>query len=466
MIQDNKLIDADLTVLMKKYDSPGPRYTSYPTAPMFSKLFGYEQYKEELKKTNLPENTSDISLYVHIPFCDTLCYFCGCTSIITKNRERIKKYIHYLKQEIELLSSYIAPQRKIVQMHWGGGTPTFLTPYEISDLTAYIKNRFQFNDNSEVSIEVDPRDLTFNHMEALRFNGFNRISMGVQDFDENVLTAINRNQGEEISRQAIQWSRSLGFSGINIDLVYGLPLQTVESFERTLDKIIEISPNRIAVYNFAYVPWMKTHQKLMRPEDLPTPEQKLKILLLTIHKFTEAGYVYIGMDHFAKSDDELSIAQKEKTLHRNFQGYSTKAGCDLFGIGMSSISHFANNYAQNTKLLSDYYKAFDANNFATEVGYRMSFDDQLRKYVIMRLMCDLTLDIREVEEKYHINFNKYFYDSLEKIKPLIDDALIQRNDKALLVTETGRMFLRNIAMCFDVYISILRKEKPIYSRTI
>lgn len=466
MILDEKLSDSEITLLMKKYDRPGPRYTSYPTAPMFSKEFGEKQYKEELRRTNRLEDTTDLSPYIHIPFCDTLCYFCGCTSIITKNRERIREYLHYLKQEIELLSSYIASRRKVAQMHWGGGTPTFLIPLEIPDLTSFIKDRFQISESSEISIEIDPRDLTFKHMEALRFSGFSRISMGVQDFNEDVLTAINRNQGEKITRHAIEWSRSLGFSGFNIDLVYGLPRQTIESFEETLDKIIEISPNRIAVYNFAYVPWIKPHQKLIRLEELPTPENKLKILLRTINKFTEAGYIYIGMDHSAKTDDELTRAQIDGTLHRNFQGYSTKAGYDLFGIGMSSISHFASNYAQNSKLLSDYYKAFDAGTFATEVGYQMSSDDQLRKYVIMRLMCDLRLDIQEVEAKYEINFKEYFKESLEGLLPLRDDGLIQLDDRTLQVIKIGRMFLRNIAMCFDAYLSQVQKEKSIYSRTI
>lgn len=460
------LIGNDLAELMSKYDRPGPRYTSYPTAPLFSKDFGHEAFKEELIQANNSENRADISLYAHIPFCDTLCYFCGCTTVITQNRERIKEYVKYLKREVDLLSSFTAPKRKVVQMHWGGGTPTYLTPSEILDVASHIREKFNFTDDAEISVEIDPRDLTFSHIQTLRQCGFNRISMGVQDFNNDVLTAINRDQGEAITMKAIEQSRSLGFSSINIDLIYGLPLQTIETFDKTLEKIIKIAPERIAVYNFAYVPWMKAHQKLINPEELPTPQNKLKILLMTIKKLTDANYVYIGMDHFAKADDELTIAQKTKTLHRNFQGYSTKAGCDLFGLGMSSISHFTTNYAQNAKLLPDYYRAIDAGQFATEVGYRMSHDEQLRKYIIMRLMCDLILDISDVEEKFRINFGEYFKNSLEKLQPLEENGLIERNESHLHVTTQGRLFLRNIAMCFDAYLSKVSKEKPIFSRTI
>jgi len=466
MKSDNAIFGPNLTELMKKYDRPGPRYTSYPTAPLFSKEYGHEKYREEVVKTNHPENTTDLSLYLHIPFCDTLCYFCGCTTIITKNRERVKDYLDYLKREIDLLSSYISQKRKVIQMHWGGGTPTYLTPSEISDIAAYFRQRFKFSDDAEVSVEIDPRELTFEHMQTLRQNGFNRVSMGVQDYNEDVLTAINRAQGEKITRQAIDWSRSLGFTSLNLDLVYGLPLQTIESFEKTIDHIIEVSPERIAVYNFAYVPWMKPHQKLIKPEDLPTTENKLKILLMTIKKFTDAGYVYIGMDHFAKATDELTLSQMNKSLHRNFQGYSTKAGCDLFGIGMSSISHFTNNYAQNSKTLTGYYEAINAGRFATEVGYQMSSDDELRKYIIMRLMCDLVLNTSEVEKKFNIKFNEYFGDVLINLQLFIDDALMEKSDNLLKVTLQGRLFLRNIAMCFDVYLAKVSKEKPVFSRTV
>ncbi|MBI5021395.1 MAG: oxygen-independent coproporphyrinogen III oxidase [Ignavibacteriales bacterium] len=466
MNSGSALLGENIFSLMKKYDKAGPRYTSYPTAPMFAADFGPENYREEIVRSNGKNNSTDLSLYFHIPFCDTLCYFCGCTTVISKNRDRIKEYIGYLKREIEMLASEISNTRKVVQMHWGGGTPTYLTPSEISDLTKHIKNRFNFSENAEVSVEMDPRDLSFEHIQALSANGFNRVSMGVQDFNPDVLAAINRDQGEELTRKVIEWTRTLGFKSLNLDLVYGLPLQTVESFESTLDKIIAVSPERIAVYNFAYVPWMKPHQKLINPDDLPSPEIKLELLTMTIKKFTSNGYVYIGMDHFAKENDELTIAQKSKTLQRNFQGYSTNAGCDLFGMGMSSISHFTTNYAQNAKTLTEYYHAIDHNRFATEVGYRMSFDDQLRKYVILRLMCDLTLNFHDVENKFNIKFDEYFSESLPKLNPFIEDNLLERKAGELLVTMQGRLFLRNIAMCFDAYLNNVSKDKPVFSRTI
>jgi oxygen-independent coproporphyrinogen-3 oxidase len=466
MILDVLSVEGKLTALMRKYDRPGPRYTSYPTAPMFSHEFDADRYRKEIDRTNGSTETSDLSLYFHFPFCDTLCYFCGCTTVITRNRDRIREYLGYLKKEVDLLASRIAPQRRVVQMHWGGGTPTYLTPAEIADVTGHIKSRFNFSDDAEVSVEVDPRELTIDHLRALRQVGFNRISMGVQDFEQQVQRAVNRNQSEEITMQALAWSRELGFSSMNLDLIYGLPLQTLDSFTRTVDKAIGVSPDRIAVYNFAYVPWMKPHQKLIHQEDLPSPETKLKILMTTIQKFTDAGYVYIGMDHFAKSTDELTIAQQTKTLHRNFQGYSTKAGCDLFGLGMSSISHFGVNYAQNTKVLCDYYNAIDESRFTTVVGYNMTNDDQLRKFVIMRLMCDLVLNTRDVENRFGIPFGAYFRESLEKLQPLIDDDLLRVTSDGYEITTEGRLFLRNIAMCFDAYLGNGQKEKPIYSRTV
>lgn len=460
------LVGERFSSLMMKYDRPGPRYTSYPTAPMFTKDFGALEYEEALKAPAATETSRDLSLYFHFPFCDTLCYFCGCTTLITRNRERIAEYLVHLKKEIDLLASRLGPQRRVVQMHWGGGTPTYLSPAEIIDIASYISSRFHFSAGAEVSVEIDPRGLTLEHLRALRQSGFNRISMGVQDFDDGVQAAVNRNQSEQLTRQAIDWSRELGFSSLNADLIYGLPLQTVESFSTTLEKIAAISPDRIAVYNFAYVPWMKPHQKLIRKEDLPPPSVKLEMLEETIGILTGAGYVYIGMDHFAKENDELAVAQRTRTLHRNFQGYSTKAGCDLFGLGMSSISHFSTYYAQNTKNLPGYYRAMGEGTFATEAGYAMTPDDTLRKHVIMRLMCDLSLSIGETEKSYGITFEEYFGDALVKLKPLVEDGLIVRHNGDLTVTSEGRLFLRNIAMCFDAYYPGIRKENPVFSRTV
>lgn len=452
--------------LLKKYDRPGPRYTSYPPAPAFSKDFGPDDYRNAIVENNLQNSKSDLSLYFHIPFCDTLCYFCGCNMLVTHRRETIRKYLDYLKKEIDMVWRLISPERKVTQLHWGGGTPSYLDPDEIRELGNFINERFRYVDEPEVGVEIDPRGLTYEHMKAFQEVGFNRISMGVQDFDPKVQKAVNRIQPETITRQAIDWARELGFKSINIDLIYGLPFQTVESFEKTIDKIIELSPERLAVFNFAYVPWLKPHQRVIKKEDLPTPEVKLQILKMTIEKLTEAGYVYIGMDHFAKPDDELAIAQREKTLYRNFQGYSTRAGADLYAFGMSAISQFQNIYAQNYKELKDYYARIDEEKFPTVVGYKMSQDDIIRKHVIMRLMCDMELTKSEVERKFGINFDEYFADSLPKLQEFIDDGLVELTDDKIIVTLMGRLVIRNIAMCFDAYLEKMMKEKPIFSRTV
>lgn len=453
----------------KKYDKPGPRYTSYPTAPHFTEKFTYENYLDEIVKTNYGDNLPDLSLYFHLPFCDTLCYFCGCNMIITRNRSRVKEYINYLKKEIDLLRSYILIDRKVTQLHWGGGTPTHLNPDEINDLASYIKQSFQFNVDSENGCEIDPRGLTKEHLEALRNNGFNRISMGVQDFNEKVQRAVNRIQPEEMTRQVIDWVRSLGFLSINLDLMYGLPFQTIETFSETLDKMIDISPDRIAVFNFAHLPWLKKHMGLIHAEDLPSPEEKLEILKLTIEKLTSSGYVFIGMDHFAKPDDELAIALKEKKLYRNFQGYSTHAGADLYAMGITSISQFGRIYAQNYKTEKEYFNSIDNETLPITRGYYLNEDDVLRKYVIMKIMCDYEINIKEIEEKFKINFKKYFEWGFNNpdggLKEMEKDELVKITDDKIEVTEIGKLLIRNIAMNFDGYIERQQDEMK-YSKTV
>ncbi|MBX2990162.1 MAG: oxygen-independent coproporphyrinogen III oxidase [Bacteroidetes bacterium] len=452
--------------LLKKYDTPGPRYTSYPTAPLFSTSFTAEDYRQEILDTNTDDVTSDISLYFHFPFCDTLCYFCGCTMMVTRDRNRIAEYLRYLKKEIDMIAPLLGRNRKVTQIHWGGGTPTHLSPEELLDIGEYIKAKFNVDPEVEMSVEIDPRELTQKHLGTLRHIGFNRMSMGVQDFDERVQKAVNRIQPEELSLQVLKWAEALDFHSINLDLIYGLPFQTVESFEKTVKKVLHFSPDRIAVFNYAHVPWMKKHQQLIHPEDLPTPEQKLDILKMTIELLASHGYEYIGMDHFAKPTDELSVAQKEKTLYRNFQGYSTKSGADLYGFGMSSISHFQNIYAQNEKTLQEYYKAIDSGRLATHVGYKMTEDDHVRKYVIMRLMCDLELTIPAVEEKFGIDFNEYFGSSISQLGRFVDDGLVEISSDKITIVGAGRLLLRNIAMCFDAYIDAIGKTKPVFSRTV
>ncbi len=451
--------------LIKKYDRPGPRYTSYPTAPHFNESFSSDSYLEEVVKTNRLENKRDLSLYFHVPYCDTLCYFCGCNMVISRNRNRINKYVDYLKNEISLLRSYLAPNRRVSQLHWGGGTPTHLNPDEMKDLISCINKNFNFKDNAEKGCEIDPRELTYDHLVALREGGFNRISMGVQDFNEKVQKAVNRIQPEDMTREVVERVRSLNFDSINLDLMYGLPFQSVETFEKTLDTMIDISPDRIALFNYAHVPWLKKHMELIKKEDLPSPEEKLNILKLSIEKLTDAGYVFIGMDHFAKPDDELSIALREKKLYRNFQGYSTHSGSDLYAMGITGISQLERVYAQNFKTEKEYFTALDDGKLPTAKGYLLSDDDLLRREVIMRLMCDFELDFAAIEKQFKINFEEYFAYGLENLKEFTDDNLLRISQRKITVTDMGRLLIRNIAINFDGYIE--RKEDITkYSRTV
>lgn len=449
----------------KKYDKPGPRYTSYPTAPQFNESFTHEGYLDEIVKTNYGANLPDLSLYYHIPYCDTLCYFCGCNMIITRNRDRIKEYNSYVKKEIDLLRQYLLPDRLVSQHHWGGGTPTHLNPDEINDLASYINKSFNFKPDSENSCEIDPRELTKAHLEALRSSGFNRISMGVQDFNEKVQKAVNRIQPEDITVKAVQWIRELKFQSLNLDLIYGLPFQTVEDFAVTVDKIIDISPDRIAAFNYAHVPWMKKHMALIHPEDIPAPEVKLEILKMTIEKLTSAGYEFIGMDHFAKPSDELSVAMREKKLYRNFQGYSTNVGADLYAMGITSISQLKNIYAQNYKTEKEYYTAIDNGILPTTKGYRLTEDDHIRREVIMKLMCNFELNFKDIENQFNIDFKKYFAWGLNNLSAMQNDDLLEISIDSIKVKNMGRMLIRNIVMNFDGYIE-RKEDNAKYSRTV
>ena len=455
-------IDIDL---IKKYDRPGPRYTSYPTAPQFNENFTSKNYTEEIIKSNQVDTPRDLSLYFHIPYCDTLCYFCGCNMIVTRNRDRIKEYNGYLKKEINLLGKLISTGRKAVQLHWGGGTPTHLNPDEISDLISYINQNFEFTGNAEKGCEIDPRGLTKDHLEALRSGGFNRISMGVQDFNEQVQKAVNRIQPEDMTRQVVNWVRELEFSSINLDLIYGLPFQTSKNFEKTVDTIIDISPDRIAVFNYAHVPWLKKHMNLIKTEDIPAPEEKLNILKMTIEKLTTAGYVFIGMDHFAKPGDELAAALRDKKLYRNFQGYSTHAGTDLFAIGITSISQLERAYTQNYKTEKQYYESINEGILPVAKGYHLTDDDLIRQHVIMKLMCDFELDFKSVEEKFAINFEDYFSYGLNNLSEMIEDGLVEIKSRKIKITEMGRLLIRNVAMNFDGFIE-RQEDKTRYSKTV
>jgi len=456
-------IDTDL---LRRYDRPGPRYTSYPTAPVFTPEFGPGEYRDEIIETNRNADGSDLSLYFHFPFCDTLCYFCGCTMMVTHHREQIAEYNRYLKKEIDLLAPLISKERKVTQIHWGGGTPSYLEPDEIRDVGAAIRQAFTIDREAELGVEIDPRELTEDHMKAFREVGFNRMSIGVQDMDSRVQQAVNRIQPESVTRDAVRWGREQGFKSVNIDLIYGLPFQTVESFAKTVDAVLAIDPDRLAIFNYAHVPWLKKHQKVIPVESLPSPEQKLAIFKMTIEKLLDAGYWNIGMDHFSKATDEMTLAQQNKTLYRNFQGYSTRAGCDLYGIGMSSIGQFENCYHQNHKTLAEYYKAIGSGQFATHVGYRMTTDDHIRKEVIMRVMCDLEVDYAAIGHRFGISFHAYFPDTPNRLQPFVDDGLVELDERGFRVIGLGRLIVRNIAMIFDAYIDRMMKEKPIFSRTV
>jgi oxygen-independent coproporphyrinogen-3 oxidase len=449
----------------KKYDKPGPRYTSYPTAPHFRDDFTESDFVKEAAETNKGENLPDLSLYFHLPYCDTLCYFCGCNMIVTRNRERVSEYLKYIKKEISLMSGRISGKRKVSQLHWGGGTPTHLLPEEISGLASYITEIFGFKSDSENSCEIDPRGLTKEHLEALRSSGFNRISMGVQDFNEKVQKAVNRIQPAGLTEQVIQWIRELKFHSFNLDLMYGLPFQTIESFEATLEKVIELAPDRIAVFNYAYVPWVKKHMELINKDDLPSPDIKLAILKMTIEKLTGAGYVFIGMDHFAKPDDELAVAMREKKLYRNFQGYSTHAGSDLYAMGITAISQIGKIYSQNYKTEKEYFREIDAGRLPIAKGYELNADDILRKYVIMRLMCDFELDFPSIEEKFNIEFKEYFKWGLKGLEQFDADGLVSVNNNKIIVSEMGKLLIRNIAMNFDGYIE-RSEDTSRYSKTL
>jgi len=459
---NSKSIDFDV---LKRFNQQGPRYTSYPTAPMFSPEFTSDDFKKEIVATNTLSDRP-LSLYLHFPFCAKLCYFCGCTMRVTHDRKLISQYNDYIKRELDIIAPLVSRERKVVQMHWGGGTPSYLLPEEIREIGNYIKERFTFDNDIEASVEIDPRNMVRDHIEAFAEAGFNRTSFGVQDFNLQVQQAINRVQSEEITRQVVIWAREFGFQSINLDLIYGLPYQTLETFAETVDKVINISPERIAVFNYAHVPWLKKHQAVMNQEAMPSPDQRLAILEMTSEKLADAGYEYIGMDHFAKPTDELAIAQKEGTLYRNFQGYSTKAGADLYAFGMSAISQFENIYAQNNKDFKEYYAAVDAGRPATRVGYRMTGDDHIRKEVIMQLMCDLELDKRQIEKKFDINFEEYFRNDIPKLDEFIREGLLTNDADKIRVIGSGILIIRNIAMCFDAYLEEMMRTKPVFSKTV
>jgi oxygen-independent coproporphyrinogen III oxidase len=448
--------------LLERYTVPGPRYTSYPTAPEWSEDFGLSEYRRALEQSN--ESGSPLSLYIHIPFCERLCLFCGCNVVINRNHDIAVPYLGALERELSLVSEQLDRSRPVTQFHFGGGTPTYLTPAQLEALFLSAGERFLLAHDAEIGIEVDPRVTTSEHLEMLRTLGFNRISMGIQDFNPDVQRIVRRIQPYEPTRELFDKCRSLGFESVNIDLIYGLPLQTPESFARTIDKVLELGPDRVAMFSYAHVPWLKKQQGALA-RHLPSGMDKFQIFRVGIERFTGAGYVYIGMDHFARPDDELCAAQRNRTLHRNFQGYTTKAGSDLLGLGVSSISGVGRVYAQNFRDLDGYHAAIGQNRLPTMRGTTLSDDDVLRRSVIGRLLCHCTIHKKEVEEEFAVVFDSYFADELERLEALENDGLVELEPGAINVTMLGRIFIRNIGMVFDRY---LRKpaDKPVFSKTL
>jgi oxygen-independent coproporphyrinogen-3 oxidase len=453
-------VDLDL---VQKYNVAGPRYTSYPPATKFSDGLAWADLAEHILTNNASER--DLSLYLHIPFCETLCWYCGCTTVITQSHSQGKTYLDYLEKEMAQMATLLNPRRKVVQLHWGGGSPTFLSPDEIRRLGEITRRHFHFAGNIEAGVEIDPRRLTRDHIVALRDAGFNRASLGVQDFDARVQEAVHRIQPQAMTEEVLGWVRELGFTSVNFDLIYGLPHQTVESFNRTLDIVLSLKPDRLAVFSYAHVPWVKPAQKILEQKILPSAEVKLQLLKTVIERLTaDQQYVYIGMDHFARPGDELAVAQRKKQLQRNFQGYSTRGGADIYSFGMSAISQIPDAYWQNEKELPKYYGALDAGRAPLARGYLVSDEDKARRDTIMRVMCDLSLDYAAMSQRLGFNFASHFEREIESLAAFEADGLVKRTPAGLTVTDTGRLFIRNIAMCFDNTLAAASERK--HSRTI
>jgi len=449
--------------LIRKYNVPGPRYTSYPPATRFSDRLAWPELARALVENNR-SGERDLSLYFHIPFCESLCWYCGCNTVITTRHEQAAQYLDYIERELDQMGAILHPERRVVQIHLGGGTPTFLSPAEIRRLGGMIRSRFRIAPEVEAGVEIDPRRLTQDHIVALRDAGFNRASLGVQDFDPRVQVAVRRIQSREQTQRACGWLRANGFESINMDLIYGLPLQSLSSFSRTLAAVLEMEPDRIAAFSYAHVPWIKPAQKRLE-RDLPSVEEKLQLLKLAVEVLTENGrFVYIGMDHFAKPGDELAVARRQGTLHRNFQGYSTHRDTDIYSFGMSSISQIETLYWQNHKDLPAYYEALDQGKTPLARGYILSEEDHLRRSTIMRLMCDGSLDFTAMSQQLGIDFSTHFAPELASLESFGADGLVRQTGSGLEVTDTGRLLIRNIAMAFDA--SLPKTAERRFSRTI
>ncbi|PWF54795.1 oxygen-independent coproporphyrinogen III oxidase [Massilia glaciei] len=452
--------------LIRKLTKAGPRYTSYPTADRFSSEFGYRDYLQAVASLVTRGSCKPLSLYVHIPFCDTVCYYCACNKIVTKKRDKAAVYLSYLKREIEMQGRLFSGMNHVEQLHFGGGTPTYLSDAQMGELMAHLRRcfRFQPDEEGEYSIEVDPRTVSPERVHSLRQQGFNRISLGVQDYDPDVQAAVNRIQPEHETQSIIDAARAAGFRSVSIDLIYGLPKQNTTTMASTLEKVIKAAPDRIAVYNYAHLPHLFKPQRRILDADLPDAETRLAMLGMCIATLRHAGYTYIGMDHFARADDDLAIAQAQGRLHRNFQGYSTHADTDLVSCGVSAISNVAGTYSQNVKTLDAYYDLIERNELPVERGIRLNMDDALRRAIIQMLMCQFELSIPAIEQAYPISFREYFASEIERLAPLERDGLISMDAYWINVTPMGRLLIRNVCMVFDRYLATA--SGPHHSRTI
>ena len=447
-----------------KYDQPGPRYTSYPTAPVWNDRVTSQIYIEKLKQFGATNKT--LSLYIHIPFCETMCTYCACNVIIRRHDEHYAdEYIRYLEKEIDLVVKYIGQRKTIRQFHLGGGTPNFLTDNQLKRLMAKIHAEFDLDAQAEIAIEIDPRVISPSHIQTLKEAGFNRVSMGIQDFNADVQKEVNRIQPFELVEAVTQSCRAVGIDSINFDLIYGLPKQTVQSFNDTIAKVIRLKPNRIALYSFAYVPWLKKHQTKIDVKDLPASEQKMDIFLSARAKFLEHGYSAIAMDHFALEDDELARAFNNEELYRNFMGYTVKPADEYIGLGVTAIGFLENSYIQNHKILSTYYEILNQNRLPVERGIVLSLDDQIRRWVINSLMCQFKIDKQQISQKFHVDFDKYFSIEQSHVQQCIDEELLFIEGKLIRVSEMGKLFIRNICMGFDQYLKQPQTPKR-FSQTI
>ena len=463
-IKASSELEVDLE-LIRRLDKNGPRYTSYPTADRFVEAFNAESYRSWVAKREIGGINRPLSLYVHIPFCNTLCFYCACNKVITKDRSKAEDYVRYLIKELDMQVALLGEGQRVEQLHWGGGTPTFLSDDLMRELMGAIRKHFKLVENGEYSIEIDPRKVSDQTIILLGELGFNRISIGVQDFDPVVQRAVNRIQSEEETLQVIRAARANGFKSVSLDLIYGLPKQTLTGFKATLDKVIAANPDRLSIYNYAHMPTIFKPQRRIHEEELPAPQVKLDILSLAVKTLTDAGYVYIGMDHFAKPDDELAIAQRQGRLHRNFQGYSTHSDCDLVAIGVSSIGKIGPTYSQNFRELEDYYDALDRDELPIMRGMELNADDLVRRAIIQALMCHFELSKESFNIAYLIDFDQYFATELGELKEYEREGLLKLTPEWVSVTPKGRMLIRNICMVFDKYLRT-RQEHARYSKVI